>query len=53
LALALFEARDFQGCAAAYRRLLADPSLPSAERERVGRNLDQAESLLARSNGKG
>jgi hypothetical protein len=48
LALALFETRDFHGCAAAYRRLLADTRLPAAERERVVRNLSQAESALAR-----
>jgi glycosyltransferase involved in cell wall biosynthesis len=47
LAVALFELRDFSGCASAYRRVLADPHLPVGERERVERNLAQAEALQA------
>jgi tetratricopeptide (TPR) repeat protein len=47
LAAAMFELRDFSGCASAYRRVLSDPLLPAGERERVERNLAQAEASLS------
>ena len=39
LALALFHLGDIEGSNAVYREMLADPTLPARERERVERNL--------------
>ncbi len=39
LAVALFELKDLEGCAEAFRHILGHHQLPPAERERVERNL--------------
>jgi tetratricopeptide (TPR) repeat protein len=51
LALASFQTRDYQGCAEVYRRLLANPQVPPAERERMERNASQAEAAALRLQG--
>ena len=42
LATALYQLRDFIGCAQACSEMLADPTLPQNEHERIRRNLDRA-----------
>jgi glycosyltransferase involved in cell wall biosynthesis len=39
LAIALFELKDMEGCAEAFRHILGDHQLPPTERERVEKNL--------------
>ncbi|MFC5490941.1 glycosyltransferase [Dokdonella soli] len=47
LAGALFALKDYQGCLVACREMLADPSLPPAERARVNENIAATTTALA------
>jgi hypothetical protein len=47
LASALFALKDYEGCLAACREMLIDPSLPPAERTRVNQNIAATTTALA------